>query len=87
MKNLTLRGHVIVFTEGEYSDYRLSGFIVAAEDIDIIALSKEFTSSRKDYNISDFPSWLISKGYGLPIAYREIHIGSYGELEINFPDK
>jgi hypothetical protein len=73
------KGQVIVFTTGCYSDYSLSGFIVAIEDIDLRGRKDEFLASR-DPTWNDGPefvSWLVAQGLAMPVEHSLVHLGDY----------
>jgi hypothetical protein len=86
------RGSVLVFTTGAYSDFRLSGFLVAIRDLDLKALAKEFVADEKASTEEllnrgrpdDFASWLVAKGHAMPVDAAEIHLGDDGEWEREF---
>jgi hypothetical protein len=83
-------GEIIVLTSGEYSDYGIVGYIVAKINFDIKEAIDLFKQETKDYSecgyINDahnrFIAWLVITERAVPVEYRELHIGSYCELEI-----
>ena len=73
----------MVFTIGEYSDYRTSGFLVAIQDCDLPALAQKMANGKIPYSDpgadpDNFPSWLIANGYAMPVEHSLIHLGDYG---------
>jgi hypothetical protein len=87
------KGEVIVFTEGEYSDYGIVGFAVALQDFDMGEQAREYVqeTGRSEYGdyfkqspgLSFIP-WLVIKQLIMPEEYRDIHIGSYGRFNSDF---
>ena len=76
------RGSVMVFTSGEYSDYRTSGFLVAVQDCNLPVLAQKMANGKgahidQDANPDNFPSWLIANGYAMPVDHSLIHLGEY----------
>jgi hypothetical protein len=90
------KGSIMVMTTGEYSDFRVCGFLVAVQDCDLPALAQAFHAERMaeleaegnaDWDTpdpNDFPSWLVAKGHAMPVDAHEIHLGGYGEFEPEF---
>jgi hypothetical protein len=74
------KGQIIVFISGCYSDYSLSGFVVAIEDIDLRGRKDEFLVGR-NHQLWDegpeFVSWLIAKGLAMPVEDSLVHLGDY----------
>lgn len=81
-------GYVLI-ASGEYSDYRNRLFKVEKEfSFDVVL--EEFKlkqNNLNDLDESNFIGWLNKEGYisDADIAI-EVHVGSYGELEINYGD-
>lgn len=87
-------GEVIVLTTGCYSDFGISGYIVACKDFDIKAVAEKFIQANQkklwSYQYSDlFTAYLISEEYAVPVAHREIHLSDYSDtlLGIELPSK
>lgn len=79
------KGDVLVFTTGAYSDFALSGFLVAIENLDLPELAKEFVGDRKMYEFDNdqFAGWLITKGKAMPCEHNVVHLGDYGEMDLS----
>ena len=83
------KGSVMVFTTGSYSDYGIRGFLVAIQDCDLPRLAQEMANGKDAYMDDDarpdnFPSWLVAKGYALPIDHSEVHLGEYSDWANGF---
>jgi hypothetical protein len=81
-------GEVIVLTSGEYSDYGITGYIVSLIDFDmgeaVDTFKQSISSDDYDYDThSKFIAWLVATEKVVPVEHREIHIGSYGRLELD----
>ena len=83
---------LLLFAEGEYSDYRTGPMIRAVMDLDIVALGLEFKalcpprdtscfSNGPEADSSSFTKWLVEKGVACEVEYSEVHLGSYGEFD------
>lgn len=88
------KGSVIVFTTGEYSDYRVTAFLVAIQDLDLPALAQQMTAGKyrgdDDADVNDFAGWLIANGHAMPVDHSLVHLGDYGwgdEFGIKLPDE
>lgn len=80
-------GEVVVLTSGQYSDYGLSGFIVAIADFDMSeeAISYALNSrATKTPDYDEFIAMLIKKELVIPVKYREVHLGNYGDFTKDF---
>ncbi len=86
-------GEVVVLTSGQYSDYGLTGFVVAIADFDMsdeaILYALDSRSKYDDYGFDkfdydEFVAWLIKKELVIPVKYREIHLGSYDDFSNDF---
>ena len=63
------------------------GLMVFVADADLPELAKKYRADFKrdpdgwpdKADPTDFPSWLIAKGYALPVDYSAVHLGDYGE--------
>jgi hypothetical protein len=85
-------GEVINLSEGEYSDYGYAGNVVFRHSCNLETLAFEWMRSIYDeavntdwYNglgIAPFIAWLIVEGHAVPFECREIHVGSYGCVEV-----
>lgn len=84
-------GQIVLFTDGEYSDFSHSGLCVSLKDFSLKAAKDEFkdwyiNESDKDcfdgYTPSafSFVTWLCSRQYMLIVDLTEVHLGSYGVL-------
>lgn len=75
-------GSVLVMTTGEYSDFGVVGILVTMQECDLPALAKEYANGKPSYEPAgmpnNFPAWLISKGYAMPVDHSEVHLGDYG---------
>lgn len=90
-QNLDLKaGELIVFSEGEYSDYGYQGAFVVLKDAksdDLLAMAREI-QAKEDEELDwarkpdIFVSAVIREGYLAAIDLREIHLGAYGDLTI-----
>jgi hypothetical protein len=80
------KGQIIVFTVGSYSSYRLNGFVVAIEDIDLRAKRDEFLDGGEPTwdSADEFVSWLIAKGLAMPVEHSLVYLGDY--YKFNFDD-
>lgn len=90
-QNLDLKaGSLIVFSEGQYSDYGYRGAYVVLCDVseammkDAVRVTKLQASQLDDSfgSISRFEPELIRRGWLATIDLREIYLGSYGELKV-----
>lgn len=80
-------GHLIVFSEGEYSDYGYRGSYVCLQNVsheEITDLADSIKSEDDRYRrVDKFESECIKKGWLAIIEIREIHLGSYGDLDVS----
>jgi hypothetical protein len=75
-------GELVVFTQGEYSDYGFSGHFVALRDVS--ADEMEALAVYGFYHASNsFLARAIQQGWLLSVNVREIHYGSYGDLNLS----
>lgn len=82
-QNLYLKaGELIVFSEGEYSDYGYRGQYVALQNVSEEQLKEVGDKANEEgYGAVDrFISMCIREGWLADINMREIHLGSYGDL-------
>ena len=94
-QNIELKaGRIITFSEGEYSDYRYCGTFVALQDVpkeemmDAVAKIKKVQEASDDEGIftdgsGEFLAEMIQRGWLAIIDMQEIHIGSYGHLDLS----
>lgn len=79
------RGNVFVLSSGEYSDYGYEGILVAIKDFNIRDEAEKFKATLTEETKWDqhraFPGYLVSQHLAMPVDYREIHLGYYGELD------
>lgn len=87
------RGSVLVFTSGEYSDFSMRGHIIAATDLDLPLLARQFALEERAMvaketilgeDMADFSGWLVSRGLALPLEISVVHLGSYPDWEPEF---
>lgn len=80
-------GKIIIFSEGEYSDYGLTGRVVTLCQLDIPAEIAAFKAQFKPTNRYDRPepdnfvAWLCANQKCAEIEATELWLGSYGELK------
>lgn len=75
------KGSAILFTTGEYSDYRINAMLIADKELDLPALAQAYVDERRkafkpeddrdhfdqyDAPCDLFPSWLVAKGWASP---------------------
>lgn len=95
MQNLELKaGRLVVFSCGEYSDYGYRGSYVALVDVSDAEMRELADQVNREANrineetddyaraVEMFEAEMIRKGWIAIIEMREIHIGSYSELEL-----
>jgi hypothetical protein len=80
-------GKTLLLSEGEYSDFGYAGQLVTLKKCDLGALAAEFVGQWKGDRwrfdgASNFVAWLVAQQYCAPIECEEVHIGSYGSLQI-----
>ena len=79
-----MRGEIILFSSGEYSDYSYAGQVIFTKDCELKEARdkyKEHCQKTKEYADSgSFVTFLCALEFCLPLQCREIHLGSYGEL-------
>lgn len=88
------KGTIVLFEEGEYSDFGYCGQVVTLADLDLekaardwrISLGKsedgEWIADDWDHGPSEFVAHLIATQVCAPLECQTIHIGSYGKLSI-----
>lgn len=83
-------GEILAFSEGEYSDYGYRGHVVAIKDFDLGQMMRQHISERieqyaEEYSPTDgFETFLVASGVVVPLTCREVHIGSYGNVDPDF---
>lgn len=89
-------GELICFSTGCYSDYSLCGHFVVLQDVPLDTLKSVQQKLEKEsetmkekgnymYDIHErFISALIREGFLASIPVREIHLGSYSELDTDW---
>ena len=86
--NIYPAGTAIAFSTGEYSDFGYIGHVVTLKTCDLAALIDEFKGAFKPKDEWDEPdpgqfvAWLVAHGHAFPADVSEVHLGSYGELEL-----
>ena len=88
-------GELLAISKGEYSDYCINGLFRLLTDFnpqkELLAWAKETgrkvvegvaERDRSNKNI-DYLGWLNKSGFIEDVAYRELHIGDYGETELS----
>lgn len=72
---------VILLTRGKWDTYTEAGVVVALKDLDQDLLVAEFRAELQEHNIkptdeiSEFVSWLVSKGYAGNVMYDVWYLG------------
>lgn len=85
-------GELLYFTSGEYSDYCVMICVIARKEFDLEEAAQLFRAEWKwpegDWRDEDeeppkyaFINWLCANEYVNVATAREIHLGSYGELD------
>lgn len=88
-------GKLVLFSDGEYSDYRFGSCYVATKTVtfdEVEKIAKEVTDEKErqedktgwyDGNVhTDLIMRLIKNGWLIEVDITERHIGSYGVLEV-----
>jgi hypothetical protein len=73
-------GSILMLECGEYSNRCTLGVFVVINECNLPKLAKEYIGEAKDADwieIQEFPSWLIVKGYLLPVNAQMINLGSH----------
>lgn len=79
-----MKEKLILITNGEYSDYSVSGIFKLLTNKTPNELKqkylKEYPEQCEDYgaNFYKFIGWLSSNGYVEDVEYQELHLGAYG---------
>lgn len=82
-------GDIVAFSSGEYSDYGYVGHVVITRRCDMCNLVQEFKDNFiPEYDGDDpshdgFVSWLVITGRAVPFSPTEVHLGSYGQLQVS----
>ena len=78
-------GKMVIFSQGEYSDYCYMGAFVALKDLSENQLRKMVEPLKKgEYqdNLDEVVALLIREGFLLELDYTEIHVGSYSTIDL-----
>lgn len=83
-------GSLFCFSTGEHSDYGYAGPFVALEDIPrerLLEMGEECKVEHRRLNVRQpihgmFIAAVIKAGLALSLTCTELHIGSYGQLDI-----
>lgn len=78
---MTQRTDVLLIASGEYSDYQNCGYKVC-KPFTFDEAHAEFKATASGY-LEEFTGWLVRNGYIELLEIHEVHIGSYGRLEIS----
>lgn len=80
-------GDYILITSEEYSDYGVVAFTRCVKEFDAEQIKTEyladFPNQKKNYGCdwNKVNDWLINRGYLKKLEYRELHLGTYHNLE------
>lgn len=83
-------GQIVHFTHGEYSDYTSSGLCVVVKPFDLAEQLNRFVEAvlktdeyeHPQCNEQNFIGWLCAQELMVAAEHREIHLGSYGDIEV-----
>ena len=83
-------GELVILENGEYSDRSWSGPFRVLKDFDMVELAEQLKATfqpEQDHYSSepgpyDFIQWLSAEGYLQDVECRRVHVGSYGQLEV-----
>ncbi|TKD50181.1 hypothetical protein [Sphingomonas baiyangensis] len=81
-------GKIVLFSEGEYSDYGYCGHVVTLQECDFAALAEDYKKAFKakdDWDRaepSSFVAWLCARQYCAEINVNEVYLGAYGRLTV-----
>jgi hypothetical protein len=74
------RGTIVLFEEGEYSDFGYCGQVVTLQELDlqaeVAAWNERYPEHSWDRGPSDFVSDLIARQIVAPLDCQTVHIGS-----------
>lgn len=88
------KGTIVLFSEGQYSDFGYCGQVVTLCDLDLraevnswrIALGKDedgnWIADNYDHGPDVFVAHLIASQVCAPLECSTVHIGSYGRVEL-----
>lgn len=82
-------GQLVLLSSGEYSDYGVLAIAKSLKDFDTNEETINFLEELKIHSGHDhdiefrFMAWLHKKGFIEDVPYREVHLGSYGRIEID----
>lgn len=75
------KGTIVLFSEGEYSNFGYCGEVVTLQDLDLDAAIAEFKDGKEyERGPSDFIAHLVATQVVAPLDCSTVHLGSYGEL-------
>ena len=77
------KGAIILFSEGEYSDYGLNSIVKTLRAIDLVEVNYAYIIEGHGDSIDEFVPWLIRKKMVEPVDHNNIHLGCYGRLRLN----
>lgn len=79
-----LRGEIILFSSGEYSDYGYRGQVIFTKDCELKEARDTYKAhckkTKESADPGGFVTFLCALEFCVPLQCREIHLGSYGEL-------
>ena len=82
-------GELVRLTYGIYSDFGVVADLIARRDFDVKAALQSYKQNHKPKNENDepdergFAAFLCINHYTVEAASREIHVGSFGDLDID----
>jgi hypothetical protein len=80
-------GHLLMVSEGCYSDYGVTGFFVALATFKPLELRTEFLAAHPEqeemyrFRGETFMAFLIRKGLLLEITHASLHLGDYSTVK------
>jgi hypothetical protein len=95
--NVHAPGSLILFTRGEYSDFRTDAAVKTEREIDFVVEARAFYAALPKDEDGDvdpsggdardaFIAHLIETGAVTPLDLAEVHLGSYGNFTIDDVD-
>lgn len=81
-------GTALALSEGDYSSYGYISHVVTTKDCDIPSLMEAFKAQyvpKDEWDKPDpdkFVAWLVVNEHVFPASVQEVHLGSYGELQL-----
>ena len=72
-----LKGSVLLFEWGEYSDHQVDGPFIALHDLDLVMLAQQYANGEEPWDAgpSRFTAWLVAHGHVLPVGVAHVHLG------------